>query len=232
MPGFWLFSRQDSAFTPARVHRGGGGEDEPVVDWLRAVITRFKALLDDLLHVEYDYINTYTGKNLYFLDPDPGNIVLEDIAHGLAFNCRFGGHTKRYYSIALHSLNVSERLGKMGHGSMLQFYGLLHDAAEAYMGDVPAPIKSNLEKFREIEERILKALWNAFGVSPPSDEQWKKVKQADRKLLNYEAGKLLNHAGWPEQVDIEHDLGGSPEEDKKKFIEKFRQLKSDMPSQL
>lgn len=83
------------------------------------------------------WIQTFTGKQFWPLTPKAEDVCIEDIAHALAFKCRFGGHCKTFYSVAEHSCRVAEIL-RPEH----QLIGLLHDAAEAYLPDVAAPIKS------------------------------------------------------------------------------------------
>jgi len=86
---------------------------------------------------EYDehWITTYTGKRFHYLDPQPEEIDIVDIAHALSLTCRFGGHCKEFYSVAEHSIRVAEIVPKE-----FQLLALLHDAGEAYTGDVQSPI--------------------------------------------------------------------------------------------
>lgn len=172
-----------------------------------------------------DFIPTSSGNKIYYTNPKPGQIELEDLAHGLAMNSRFGGQTTEFYSVAKHSILVSKELEKQGFGPKVQVYGLLHDAAEAYVGDVPAPLKKELENFRKIEHGIMDAIWGALDIQPPSDEDWKRIKKADRVLLNYEASEIVSQDGWTEEVNRDYKLkSNSWEDDKRKFMEKFREL--------
>lgn len=173
-----------------------------------------------------DFIPTSSGSKIYYTEPEADQIELEDLAHGLAMNPRFGGQTTEFYSVAKHSILVSKELEKQGFGAEIQLYGLLHDAAEAFVGDVPAPLKKELKNFREIEHSIMDAIWEAVDIQPPSDEDWKKIKDADRVLLNYEASEIVSRDGWAEEVDRDYNLeSNSWREDKKKFMEKFGELK-------
>lgn len=153
---------------------------------------------------ESGVIETYTGEQFAPFDPDPGRIHLADIAAGLAHTCRFGGHCDRFYSVAQHSLHVSHELD----GRRLQLIGLLHDAAEAYLGDVPRPVKAELELFGRAEEAILAAVWEAFDLSPPTEDEWATVMQADDRLLAYEAPRLLSDGSWAgESPERAYQLG-------------------------
>ena len=105
---------------------------------------------------EGDPIETFTGGRFYPFDPRPSEVRLEDIAGSLAHTCRFGGHCQRFYSVAEHSLYVARELAD--HGERVQAYGLLHDAGEAYVGDIPRPVKSQLGEFEAVEYADLTGL--------------------------------------------------------------------------
>lgn len=89
-------------------------------------------------------IEVASGGFVDLLNPDPGTITLEDIARGLANTCRYGGHVKRFYSVAEHAVLVRDLLRSRGAGPSCQLAALFHDAAEAYLGDVVAPLKWSL----------------------------------------------------------------------------------------
>jgi len=139
-------------------------------------------------------IETYTGGRFRPFDPRPADVRLLDIAAGLTHTCRFGGHCRRFYSVAQHSLHVSREFGQ----SRLQLLALLHDAGEAYVGDIPRPVKSELGRMAEVEATIREAVWTAFGVDPPTADEWERVMAADDRLLAYEADRLLADGSWAE----------------------------------
>lgn len=121
------------------------------------------------------WTQTYTGHQFDIFNPDPAKIHIADIAHSLALTNRFGGHTTRPYSVAQHSVLVSRMVPEK-----YALYGLLHDAAEAYIGDFPAPwkllVRVNGIEITEIEDGIDEAVRLRFGLlgeSPP------EVHQAD-----------------------------------------------------
>ncbi|MDY6765306.1 MAG: hypothetical protein SV377_06455, partial [Halobacteria archaeon] len=142
----------------------------------------------------------------YPLDPRPEDIRLEDVAQGLAHTCRYTGQCDFFYSVALHSIHVSTELSRLGHGENVQLYGLLHDAPEAYLSDIARPVKENLPDYREMENRIQKTVWEAFEIGEPSHDEWKAVKRADERLLNYEAETLLSATWTQNHGDMDYEL--------------------------
>lgn len=134
------------------------------------------------------WFQTYTGKRFDFLDWSNGNpIDIKDIAHSLSLQCRFAGHCREFYSVAEHSVRVAEILPPH-----LQRWGLLHDAAEAYVQDIVRPRKQLLHRefstIRMWEQGIEKYVWGKFGLEgdmPP------EVKWADTVLLMTERRDLL-----------------------------------------
>jgi hypothetical protein len=120
------------------------------------------------------------------------DIDILDIAHALAHTCRFGGHTTEFYSVAQHSVHVASLLD-----GPVRLYGLLHDAAEAYLGDVVGPLKSRTHlapagpwaraiAFEAIEERLLAQIMRRFDMPPITPEIAADVARADRIMLDLE----------------------------------------------
>jgi 5'-nucleotidase len=146
-------------------------------------------------------IQTFTGLRFSPLEPDPEAIAIEDIAHGLAHHCRFGGHAATYYSVGQHSCVVADAVRERGGGRDTVLYALLHDASEAYLGDLPHPVKHRSEfgaLYREIEEPLQTAILTRFGLAaaPPP-----LVKEVDRAALAAERALLMrpaDDAWWPE----------------------------------
>jgi len=101
-------------------------------------------------------VETYSGQGFDVLNPNPTDIHLNDVAAALSHVCRFGGHCRQFYSVAQHSIHVSRELPD--DKPRLQMLGLPHDAAEAYVGDIPRPLKAEHDAFERIEERVLEAV--------------------------------------------------------------------------
>jgi hypothetical protein len=173
------------------------------------------------------FVETATGGRFYPFDPRPDEVRLEDVAAGLAHTCRFGGHCIEFYSVAAHSLHVSRHLADCG--PRLQAYGLLHDAAEAYLGDLPRPIKAEFPAFETAEERVLEAVWTAVDLPPPPDDEWATVMAADDRLLAYEASELLADGSWADDPpDLGYDLSrGAVDDVRERFLARAESLLAD-----
>ena len=112
------------------------------------------------------WIQTVSGKKFPLLTPDTEAIDIQDIAHALSMICRFNGHCISFYSVAEHSVHVSRLVAPN-----LALWGLLHDAAEAYLGDVPTPLKGHLGGFRDREKTLLAGLLRNMVLNPTSRRQ-------------------------------------------------------------
>jgi 5'-deoxynucleotidase YfbR-like HD superfamily hydrolase len=130
-------------------------------------------------------ITTFTGAVFSPLEPLPADIRALDIAHALSNLCRFVGHTSSFYSVAQHSVLVSRLCAPAD-----ALAGLLHDASEAYLADIPTPLKdvNGLHGYRDIEARVQAAIFERFGLSPDMPES---VVQADYLMLLAEARDLM-----------------------------------------
>lgn len=130
-----------------------------------------------------DWMQTANGRQFWPLDPRPDEVHLDDIAHALSMMCRFNSHCSEFYSVAEHSVRVSRILPYD-----LALVGLMHDAAEAYVVDVPRPLKRSLVGYKAIEEAVERAIATRYGLPFP----WHPaVKCADEVLLATEARDLI-----------------------------------------
>lgn len=160
-----------------------------------------------------NYIRTFSGIYINVFDPDPDDIEIEDIAHALANQCRFAGQCKRHYSVATHCMYISTLLP-----NELKFEGLMHDASEAYLVDMPSPIKAGLPQYKEIEHNLMTMIAKKFNFSWPVHEL---VHKADRRGLEFE---------WENNVinDNMKNFTMTPKYAKLRFLELF-ELYSKLP---
>lgn len=129
-------------------------------------------------------MQTYTGRLVDLSQFGPDDVRLPDIAHALSLINRFTGHSMAPYSVAQHSVVVS-RLTPPEHA----LWGLMHDASEAYLGDVARPLKALLPEYKELEQHVQRTIARVFGLCWPIPEA---VKLADNRALMAEKRDLLS----------------------------------------
>ena len=135
-------------------------------------------------------ICTFRGIEFPPLTPRVDLIDWRDIAHALALQSRFAGHTSQFYSVAQHSVSVSLACDHEDAA-----HGLLHDAAEAYLTDIPTPIKQLFPGYHAAEARLLGVIFEAFGLSPDRLTT-ASVIEADQQALQSERWHLMPEAPW------------------------------------
>lgn len=142
-----------------------------------------------------DWMQTHSGLAFYPLDPAPEDIVPTDIAHSLAMQCRYNGHVRRFYSVAEHCVLMSDWMlehaepRNADRARYLALWALLHDAAEAYIGDMVRPLKINMPAFVALDELVTDAVARRFALEDaviPS-----AVKTVDTRILLDERAALL-----------------------------------------
>ena len=150
------------------------------------------------------WIETVSGRQFHFLDPQPEEIDIGDIAHALSINNRFTGHTPFPYSVAEHSIYVSFMVGT---DPLMCLTALLHDASEAYLVDIASPVKRELSQYRDLEDRIMSAISYKFGTYYPLPDI---VHKADKEQTFTEAECLMKSKGstWNFELNgvVKHTL--------------------------
>lgn len=141
-------------------------------------------------------MSTLSGKLLNIENPKPNQIVIEDIATGLANHPHFAGQTNKYFSVAQHSIMVADLVP-----DHLKLAALLHDASEAYYGDLIKPLKVKLPMFRYYEEKLMKAIFQKFEVDY---SLIREVKEADLQVQQIEYRSF-----WEKSNEIEDYLTAS-----------------------
>lgn len=169
-----------------------------------------------------EWMQAFLGGRFYPMDPRPDEIHLEDIAHALSNICRYGGHCERFYSVAEHSVHASY-IVRPG----IEAEALMHDASEAYLADLPRPIKRSLPDYRIAEHKWEAAISKRFGL-------WHNipaVKVADNQMLRIEARAIMKDppAAWylediPEPTLVVQIECWTPEVAKAKFMARAAEL--------
>jgi acetolactate synthase regulatory subunit len=158
---------------------------------------------DDAPPAAGPYLQTVSGRWVNPFDPDPAQIDPDDISRALGNQCRFGGHSRVFYSVAQHCVIVSRVVEERGGDAEDVFAALMHDATEAYLGDMPHPLKHRSAlgaAFREAEARLEEAIRDRFNIKANVPE----AKRVDRALLATERRAFSAEAWhWPELEDVE-----------------------------
>lgn len=174
------------------------------------------------------FIETYTGRIFFPLNPDPGSIDILDIAHALSNQCRFTGHVRHFYSVAEHCIR-----GSLVAPPGFELVFLLHDAGEAYLSDIARPVKHQPEfaNYRTYEARIERAVEQAFKLQPNALEH-PTIKEIDRRMLRTEQRDLMPFL--PQELDprpeapfdfrIYQTLG--PREAETLYLKRFEELRT------
>ena len=136
-------------------------------------------------------MTTYNGIRVNPTQPETKHINIHDIAQSLSNLCRFNGHCQQFYSVAQHSMLVAEMVPEE-----LRLVALLHDATEAYLGDVITPVKQQVDGFQKLEIRLWKRIASAFDIQP---ELIELVHMADLMALATEKRDLMpqDTGEWP-----------------------------------
>lgn len=184
-------------------------------------------------------IETFTGESFAPLEPVEHQIHIKDIAHALSNQCRFSGHTKRHRSVAEHSIQVSYLIEWAGGTKEEQLWGLLHDASEAYLVDLPTPLKltpvMGLE-YRGYETILMRVICHRFNLP---EQQPEIVTWADQVSLATEVRDLMcnpDHPHWdkikkgpPADRDRIKIAFQYPEDVERLFIDRYLELASALP---
>jgi hypothetical protein len=168
-------------------------------------------------------ITTVAGNYFDILKPQEYEFDILEIATALSNICRYTGHVNRFYSVAEHSVCVS-RLVPDG----LALCGLLHDASEAYLGDVSSPLKKLLPEYKAIEENVERAIASHFGIPFPYPEE---IHKADKRMYWNERKNVADNGVkdelWHQELGAARKVnavGMAPHMARRMFLSRFNEL--------
>lgn len=173
-----------------------------------------------------DWMQTFSGRQFWPMAPREDEVHIEDIAHALSMQCRYAGHCIRFYSVAEHSVLMAWWLYRHA-GPQTALAGLLHDASEAYLVDVPRPVKPYLAGYKEAEARVQGVIMRRFGLPA---ELPRAVKEADDWIIGDELANLKPmewHARYQNPLGVTLAYW-SPAEAEEKFLSAFRALSDEV----
>lgn len=155
-------------------------------------------------------IRTFSGTFVNVFDTDPDSINIEDIAHALSRLPRFGGHLKRPYSVAQHCVLCAKKAKTKEDKKA----ALLHDGSEAYLLDMPTPIKARMGEYKQYEDKLMMVIFKKYGLEWPLNDQIKKI---DKEMLLIEWNNLSVRDNKKFKV-------WGRDKAKKKFLKTFKKL--------
>lgn len=172
-----------------------------------------------------DFMQTYTARQFWPLDARPDEVHIEDIAHALSLQCRYAGHCLKFYSVAEHSVMLARWLTEMGESDETALTGLLHDATEAYLVDVPRPVKRSLHDYRLHEAALWKVVAERYGLPEVMPAI---VHEADDRII---ADELVNLRPMPWHAKHDNPLHvdlqfWSPAEAEAEFLAAYHALEN------
>ena len=163
-----------------------------------------------------------SGEYFDLAEPEACAFQVSDIAHALGNICRFTGHTQRFYSVAEHSVICSHMVPPED-----AMAALMHDASEAFIGDVSTPLKSLLPDYKSVEHRVEQAVWSRLGLPPTLPPS---VKVADRRALAVEQRVCMGNGdewgnGEPSDEDCALIRFLSPEDARAAFLDRYHHIR-------
>ena len=148
-------------------------------------------------------VRTSSGRYLDIRNPNIDDICIEDIAHSLSMQARFNGHLSTFVSVAEHSIMVAATVQKAGHKGKTLVEALLHDATEAYLCDIPSPIKPLITGYKELERNLARAIGKKFDIE--LCDLHPAIKDADFESLVYEWDCFMIHVRKHDRFPMSQD---------------------------
>lgn len=158
-------------------------------------------------------IKTFIGLYMNVFEPKADMFSIYDVAHALSNEARFGGHTSRHYSVAQHSMAVAKLVETLEAGKYKTWAieALMHDASEAYLKDLPSPIKHSMPEYMAVEDNLTKVLFDAFWLRYPYDFIIKKMDDVHTGM------EMSKHFTFPTNTHEEIEI---------QFLEEYTRLQN------
>jgi hypothetical protein len=177
------------------------------------------------------WLELQSGKRWYVMDPQAKDVDIQDIASALSKVCRFGGHTRHFYSVAQHCVLGAEMIKADLRNSKAAFHFLLHDASEAYLVDIPRPVKQLMPTYKELEDMTQQVIAEKFNLDFPFPAY---VHEVDNRMLVTEQRDLLppgppyTNAVPYRKLDLTNETW-DPGQAQRMWLGAFNLLKGDLP---
>jgi hypothetical protein len=175
-------------------------------------------------------IGTFTGIEFFPFHPNQYDINIRDIAHALSNICRYTGHVNKFWSVAAHSVEVSHRVWRQTKDAKIALTGLMHDASEAYLVDVPRPLKPFFPDYNRNEARLEKVIAKAFDLVYPYPQV---VHDVDREMLYDEVANFFSPGSFTrERLNVTEAYPAirlesfPPEQGEQEFLARFQWLRA------
>lgn len=175
--------------------------------------------LQDAAKINPNAMLVHSGILFDVFNPNSDDIKINDIAHALSNICRYGGHSPKFYSVGQHSVLCSLVPGTYQE----QMEALMHDSSEAYLADMPRPIKRNLSEYIRVENNLLEIIFKKFGLTFPLTE---RVHKIDNDILEFEYISFFDDTDNNPNFDF-----WTPEKTKSAFLERYKELKIKIESE-
>lgn len=173
------------------------------------------------------YITTYTGVHFYPLDPREADIRIEDIAHALSMHCRANGHYKYFYSVADHCIDCAAEAEARGLDAYICMLCLLHDAAEAYISDIPRPVKCDLDGIYDIEDRIAHMVYIKYAGRAPEEREFNLMREIDDAMLYHEfRTNMGEELTYGEMISDRSFMTRPPSESETEYLRMFERFRN------
>nr|WP_315022277.1 HD domain-containing protein [uncultured Aminipila sp.] len=180
-------------------------------------------------NLDRSYVTTYYKRKFNPTRAVEKDITIGDVAHALSLICRANGHLKIFFSVAQHSINCALEAKERGLSTKIQLHCLLHDAAEAYIGDVITPLKIQLNAYKDYENALQATVLKALGVAPLNEAAAKVLKEIDSCMLYHEFKLLHGELLFKKEPEIHISINENEvphNEVEAQFIQIYRELKT------